>query len=157
MGKVAALAVVFAAVFLLSLPARAVPAPMSTEQLAAESDVVALVRVLAVSCTRLLRDDRTGQELPSYSARLEILNVKKGQVQAHQIVLANWDEIPTGILGPWVVRYYLGEEVWTHLRWDELASAYASTWWNARGDQVRPPDRTDLPTVPGQVLTAKPR
>jgi hypothetical protein len=157
MSKVPALAIVCAGLSLFSPPAWAVPAPMSPEQLMAESDIVALVRVSAVSCTRLSRDGSTGEDLPSYSAQLEILKVDKGPAQARQTVIVTWHEIPTGVLGPWVVRYYPGEEVWTHLQWDERSSTYASTWWNAKSEQVRAPDRTDLPMVAGETFTAKSR
>src|SRR4051812_6706114 len=47
-------------------PAWAVPAPMSPDDLMAASDLVALVRVLAVTCVGVFKDGHTGENLPSY-------------------------------------------------------------------------------------------
>ncbi len=97
-------------------PVFAIPAPMSEAELVEKSDLVALVRVLSVTCTSLTKDEQTGEELPGYLATAtKILEVKKGDVKPGDEVLVTWREIPTGVLGPWVVRYYPGEEVWTHL------------------------------------------
>ncbi|HXE03183.1 MAG TPA: hypothetical protein VN518_01015, partial [Methyloceanibacter sp.] len=49
-------------------PASALPAPMSQEQLLEKSDLVALVRIKSVTCVSVAKDDRTGEDLPSYSA-----------------------------------------------------------------------------------------
>ena len=136
-------------------PAWAVPAPMSPHDLMAASDLVALVRVLAVTCVGVFKDGHTGENLPSYQAELRIVQVKKGSVREGDTVIVGWHEIPRGLLGPWVVRYFPGEEVWTHLQHDYQGSGYSTTWWNARGDQVRPPDTTELPRTPGEVVRAR--
>ena len=60
-------------------PASALPAPMSQEQLLEKSDLVALVRIKSVTCVSVGKDDRTGEELPSYSARAELIEVIKGE------------------------------------------------------------------------------
>ena len=60
-------------------PASALPAPMSQEQLLEKSDLVALVRIKSVTCVSVAKDDRTGEELPSYSARAELIEVIKGE------------------------------------------------------------------------------
>ena len=130
-------------------PAWAVPPPMSSDQLMAASDIVVLVRVVAVTCTALVRD------LPSYRAQLEILAVKKGNVREHDMVFVMWSEIPQGLLGSWVVQYFPGEELWTYLKWDQDTTAYTATWWNARGESVRTPDTQELPRVIGGVISAK--
>lgn len=49
-------------------PAWAIPAPMSPHDLMAASDLVALVRVLAVTCVGVFKDGHTGENLPSYQA-----------------------------------------------------------------------------------------
>ncbi len=142
--------------FLLFSPARAwaLPGPMSSTELLAASDLVAIVRVLAVTCVDV-RKEQTGERLPSYRAELDIIQVRKGLVRKGDTVSVTWREIPKGLLGPWVVRYYPGEEVWTHLQRDPNGSGYLTTWWNARGEQVRPPDTTGLPKTPGQTVRAQ--
>ena len=63
-------------------PAAALPAPMSAEELVAVSDVVARVRVVAVTCVAVSTSERTGEKLPSYKAELEILRDQQRQVRA---------------------------------------------------------------------------
>jgi hypothetical protein len=53
-----------------------------------------------------------------------------------------------------VVRYYSGEEVWTHLKREAQGSGFVTTWWNAKGEPVQPPDTIELPTRPGEVVRA---
>lgn len=130
----------------------AIPAPMSEEELVEKSDVVALVRVLSVACTSITKDEQTGEELPGYLATLQVLEVKKGDVKPGDEVMVTWREIPQGVLGPWVVRYYPGEEVWTHLT-KRSGVSYATTWWNAKGTPIKPAEITELPTVIGQTVT----
>lgn len=131
----------------------ALPAPMSDEELLEKSDVVALVRVLSVACTSVTKDEQTGEELPGYLATLQILEVKKGDLKPGDEVLVTWREIPTGLVGPWVVRYYPGEEVWTHLTKRSGGVTYATTWWNARGEPLQKARITELPTKVGESVT----
>jgi len=133
-------------------PAVALPAPMSEQELIDKSDLVALVRVLSVTCTTITKDEQTGEELPSYLAKLKILEVKKGDVKKGEEVLVTWRAVPKTILGPWTVYYYPGEEVVTHLTKRSGGVSYASTWWNAKGDDVKAPESTDLPTTPGETF-----
>jgi len=140
----------------LAGPAVAVPAPMSEQELMEKSDLVALIRVLAVTCTSIVKDEKTGEELPGYIATLKILEVKKGEVKQGEQVLVTWRAIPKGILGPWAVYYYPGEEVVTHLTKRTGGATYASTWWNAKGDDVKAPDSRDLPTTPGETVVPTP-
>jgi len=140
----------------LALPALAVPAPMSEQELMEKSDLVALIRVLAVTCTSIVTDEQTGEELPGYIATLKILEVKKGEVKQGEQVLVTWRAIPKTIAGPWTVYYYPGEEVVTHLTKRSGGVSYASTWWNAKGDDVKSPDSRDLPTTPGETVVPTP-
>ena len=133
----------------------ALPAPMSEEELVQKSDLVALVRVLSVTCTAVGKDERTGEALPSYVAQLEILEVKKGDVKPGAQVLVTWSAVPKKVLGPWAVAYYPGEEVWTHLVKRSGGATYGTTWWNAKGQPVKPPEITELPTTVGQSVVAK--
>jgi hypothetical protein len=133
-------------------PARAVPAPMSEQELAEKSDIIALVRVISVTCTSVVTDKATGEELPNYLARLLIVEAKKGNVAVGDEVLVTWHAVSTKIVGPWTVNYYPGEEVWTHLKKRDVGVAYASTWLNAKGDVVKAPESTALPTKPGETL-----
>ena len=55
--------------------ARALPAPMSEQELMEKSDLVALVRVMSVTCTSLTKDAATGEDLPGYIAQLKVLEV----------------------------------------------------------------------------------
>ena len=130
-------------------PVFAIPAPMSEAELVEKSDLLALVRVLSVACTSLTKDEQTGEELPGYLATLQILEVKKGD----QTVLVTWRENPKGVLGPWAVGYYPGEEVWTHLGKRSGGVTYATTWWNAKGQPIKPAQITELPTKVGETVT----
>ncbi len=135
---------------LLPGPASAVPAPMSQEQLLQKSDLVALVRIKSVTCVSVTKDDRTGEDLPSYSARAELIEVIKGEDVKGDTVNINFHAIPRGLLGPWTVYYYPGEMVWTHLTGGD--GEYTTTWWNGRGTMVSKPLITELPTEPGETV-----
>ena len=148
--KVLGLALVAAGIATAAL---AVPAPLSEQELTDKSDLVALVRVLAVTCTTITKDEQTGEELPGYLAKLEIREVKKGDVKPGQSVLVTWRAVPKSIVGPWAVYYYPGEEVWTHLTKRSNGATYGSTWLNAKSEIVKSPDIKDLPTTPGETLT----
>ena len=137
----------------IATAALAVPTPLSEQELTDKSDLVALVRVLAVTCTTITKDEQTGEELPGYLAKLEIREVKKGDVKPGQSVLVTWRAVPKSIVGPWAVYYYPGEEVWTHLTKRSNGATYASTWLNAKSEIVKSPDIKDLPTTPGETLT----
>ncbi len=137
-------------------PARALPAPMSEQELMEKSDLVALVRVLSVTCTSVTKDAATGEDLPGYLAKLQVLDVKKGEAKKGDEVHVTWRAVPKSILGPWTVYYYPGEEVVTHLAKRSGGASYASTWWNAKGDDVKAPDTRDLPVTPGESVVAKP-
>lgn len=142
-------------VVVLAAPATAlsIPPPMSDEELVEKSDLAALVRVLSVACTSLTKDERTGEELPGYLATLQVLEVKKGDVKPGEMVLVTWREIPRGVVGPWVVGYYPGEEVWTHLSKRSGGVTYATTWWNAKGQPIKPAQITELPNKVGETVT----
>ena len=143
----------FSALLLLAFfatPALALPAPMSDADLLASSDLVALVRVLSVTCTAVAKDDRTGEDLPSYSAKVELMEVIKGDEAKGGDVNITFHEIPKGLLGPWSVFYYPGEMVWTHLSRD--GDAFTTTWWNGRGALVNKAIITELPTKPGETV-----
>ena len=143
-------AVLLCLALLPSGPASALPAPMSQEQLLEKSDLVALVRIKSVTCVSVGKDDRTGEELPSYSASAELIEVIKGEDVKGDTVNITFAAIPTGLLGPWTVYYYPGEMVWTHLVGAD--GEYTSTWWNARGDMVSKAVITELPTKPGETV-----
>jgi hypothetical protein len=131
-------------------PAAALPAPMSESELLQKSDLVALIRVLSVTCVSVSKDERTGEELPSYRAQAELMEVIKGEEQKGLDVTISFHAIPTGMLGPWTVYYYPGEMVFTHLVRD--GDAYTTTWWNGRGRVVNKAVITELPTTPGKTV-----
>ena len=110
-----ALSALFLSLALMASPARALPAPMSDQELMEKSDLVALVRVLTVTCTSVTKEDATGEELPSYLATLQLLEVKKGDAKRGDEVIVTWRAVPKSIVGPWTVYYYPGEQVVTHL------------------------------------------
>jgi hypothetical protein len=130
-------------------PARALPAPMSKEALLLNSDLVALVRIKSVTCVSATKDERTGERLPSWSARAELVEVIKGEDVKGDTVTINFQAVPSGLLGPWTVYYYPGEMVWTHLVGKD--GDYTSTWWNARGTVVSKAVIDTLPTKPGET------
>jgi hypothetical protein len=134
-------------------PAFALPAPMTNEDLLAKSDLVALVRVLSVTCTAITRDDFSKQDIANYSANVELIEVIKGDVAKGAEVNITFHEIPKGLLGPWSVFYYPGEMVWTHLVKD--GNDYTTTWWNGRGDVVNKAVITTLPATPGETVGIK--
>lgn len=136
----------------LATPAGALPAPMSEQELMEKSDVVAVVRVLSVTCTAVTKDKSTGENLPHYLAQVKVVEVKKGEVKPGAIILVTWRAIPKEIVGPWTVDYYPGEEVLTHLVKNRGGVTYNSTWWNAKGEDLKAPATTDLPTKPGQSI-----
>ena len=144
---------VVSALFLAIPAAEAIPPPMSTEELAEASDVVARVRVISVTCEGIATDDMTGEALPFYSAELEVIEASKGAAPG-DVLKVRFRSLPTGIVGPWTVFYYPGEEVWTHLQRDDGGTAYTTTWWNARGETLHAADVTELPTIPGLRVAA---
>jgi hypothetical protein len=130
-------------------PVHALPAPMSNSDLLLKSDLVALVRVLAVTCTAVTKDKRTGEDLPSYNAKVELIEVIKGEEPKGNDVDITFHANPKGLLGAWSVYYYPGEMVWTHLV--KKDGAYTTTWWNGRGNVVEKAVTTELPTKPGET------
>ena len=139
-----------------TVAALALPAPMSEQELTDKSDVVAQVRVLAVTCTSVTQDPNTGEDLPGYLAQLKVVEVEKGDVKPGEVVLVTWRAIPKDVNGPWTVYYYPGEEMVTHLTKRSGGATYASTWWNAKGDDTRSPDTRDLPVTPGETVGQMP-
>jgi hypothetical protein len=135
-------------------PALALPAPISEQELMDKSDLVAIVRVLSVSCTVVTQDEKTGEELPAYLAKLRLLEVKKGDAKKGDEILVTFRAIPKGVLGPWTVYYYPGEVVLTHLVKRSGGVSSGSTWWNAKGDDIKAPESTELPTTQGETFTA---
>ncbi|HZP10616.1 hypothetical protein [Methyloceanibacter sp.] len=142
------------ALFLIAVlpigPALAVPAPMSDADLLAKSDLVALVKVISVTCLSVSKDERTGEPLRNYSANVELIEVIKGDEPKGTDVNVTFHDLPKQIVGPWSVFYYPGEMVWTHLVKD--GDAYTTTWWNGRGEVVHKAVITDLPTKPGETV-----
>jgi hypothetical protein len=145
-----------ALVLLAPIAALALPALMSEQELMDKSDLVVLVRVLAVTCTSVTQDPNTGEDLPGYLAQLKVLEVKKGDAKPGEEVLVTWRAIPENVAGPWTVYYYPGEEMVTHLTKRSGGATYASTWWNAKGDDVKSPDTRELPTTPGETVGQTP-
>jgi hypothetical protein len=145
----------FLAAFFIALAgttpaAVAIPAPMSDSELLSRSELVGLIRVLSVTCTSVSKDERTGEELPSYSAKAELMYVTKGDETLGDDITLSFHAIPTGVLGPWTVFYYPGEMVWTHLVKED--GAYTTTWWNGKGRIVSKAVITELPTTPGETV-----
>jgi hypothetical protein len=148
------LIVLIAGLLFLTSPALALPAPMSEQELMDKSDLVATIRVLSVSCTAVTKDEKSGQELPAYLARVRVLDVKKGEAQKGDEILVTWRAIPKDVVGPWTVNYYPGEVVPTHLVKKSGGVSYGSTWWNAKGDDIKAPESTELPETPGETFDA---
>ena len=140
---------------LLVSPALALPAPMSEQELIDKSDIVAVIRVVSVSCTAIIKDDKTGQELPVYLAKVRLVEVKKGDAKKGDEILVTWRAVPKDMVGPWTVNYYPGEVVLTHLVKKSGGVSYGSTWWNAKGDDIKAPESTtELPETPGETFDA---
>jgi hypothetical protein len=135
---------------LVAFAALALPAPMSQEELLTKSDLVALVRVLSVTCVSVGNDAQSGEALPSYRAKANLIEVIKGDEAKGSDVTIAFNAVPAGVLGPWSVYYYPGEMVWTHLVHD--GDAYTTTWWNGRGTLVSKAVINALPTKPGETV-----
>ena len=69
--------------------------------------------------------------------------------------MITWRAIPKGIVGPWTVNYYPGEVVLTHLTKKSGGATFGSTWWNAKGDDVKAPASTELPTSSAKPSTRR--
>jgi hypothetical protein len=115
----------------------AIPPEKSDQQLLEDSDLVATVRVLAVTCTNQVYHPATDEILSSYEALLQILDVNKGTRKPFDVVLVYWQDVPTGLLGDWDVGYSPGEEVQTHLVWHADRQSYHTTWWNGKKSPSR--------------------
>ena len=122
---------------LAATPALALPGPMSDAE-------------LSVTCTAITHDDFAKQDIRNYSAKVELMEVIKGDEAKGGDVNITFHEIPKGLLGPWSVFYYPGEMVWTHLSRD--GDAFTTTWWNGRGALVNKAIITELPTKPGETV-----
>jgi hypothetical protein len=44
--------------------------------------------------------------------------------------------------------------VLTHLVKKSGGVSYGSTWWNAKGDDIKAPESTELPETPGETFDA---
>ena len=115
-----------------------------------KSDVVALVRVLSVTCTSVTKDRRPARICRAISPQLKVMEVKKGDVKPGEEVLVTWRAVPKDLNGPWTVYYYPGEEMVTHLTKRSGGATYASTWWNAKGDDAKVAGHRDLPHHAGR-------
>ena len=124
------------------------PEPLSQDELLQKSDLAALVRVLSVTCVATLEDE-TGEQVPTrFSARLTLLEIKKGNEREGDIVTVFWSNVPGDVTG----AYFPGEELWTHLTIED--GGYRNTWWNAKGPTMKEPTITALPTTVGETLSA---
>jgi hypothetical protein len=145
MTKIALLFLIAVCVLVPSTGAYALPAPMSPGALFAASDLVALVRVLSVTCMAISHhqwwndDQQESEDLRHYTAELGLLAVRKGKRRACDVVKVRWDETPKYALGPWYVPYYPGGEGWTYLK--SRDGVYETTWWNATDGWRRIGDR----------------
>ena len=84
----------FVFVLLCAGPAFAVPPPMSDADLLSKSDLVALVRVLSVTCVSVSKDERTGEPLRNYSANVELMEVIKGDEPKGTDVNITFHDLP---------------------------------------------------------------
>ena len=64
----------FATVLLIAIAgspggASAIPAPMPESELLSRSDLIGLIRVLSVTCTKVTKDASTGESCPALARR----------------------------------------------------------------------------------------
>ena len=111
---------------------------------------MALVRVLSVTCLSVNQDPKSGEMLPSYSAKLELMEVVKGGEAKGDVVNVYFDAVPSLALGAWSVFYYPGEMVWTHFIGKN--GNYNTTAWNGHGEIVHKAVIAELPTTPGEKV-----
>jgi hypothetical protein len=139
-GLVAALACFTALITAVPPSAKALPPPLDDKELRRQSDLVATVHVLAVSCidVRRVSSDAGGQEqsaaLGTYQAWAQLVEVEKGDEKPQQTLLITWRERSPFKLGGSAVAYFPGEVVNTHLIWNAEERSYRSTHWNAKDE-----------------------
>jgi hypothetical protein len=147
---------VLVATILIAQPALAVLEPLSETELTEKSDLVALVRVLSVTCTSVYLDPQTGEDLCTYLAKLRIAETKKGEAKKGDEVIVTWRPYPESALDLHAINYYPGEEVWTHLKKRSGGVSYETVVPNGKGDPAKPPESRDLPTGMGETFVATP-
>jgi hypothetical protein len=124
------------------------PDPLSQDELLQKSDLVALVRVLGVTCIAT-GTDQDGKVVPvRFNAALKLLELRKGKGTPGDVVFVDWSNVPGDVTG----AYFPGEELWTHLTIED--GGYRNTWWNAKGPTMKEPTITALPTTVGETLSA---
>lgn len=148
------LAVALAILCSATSTAVALPPPMSPADLEKNSDFVGTIKVLNVVCVGPMPYRGKGPETNAYQACLQVQKVEKGKVPVNATVLVQWQSIPPRLLGPWAVAYYPGAVVRTHLKWNDNARVYDTTWWNAVTDRIEQPKNQTLPNQPGEVAVA---
>lgn len=131
--------------------AMAVPAPMSKSELELNSDVVAKVRVLSVTCLRMSQDSGTGQKLGAYRAKVLVVEARKGAAPG-DVLNVDFSDV-TPVLGSWSVPYYVGEVSNTHLVWEADKASLTTFWWNAK-ETLESPQDGRLPTRAGETITS---
>jgi hypothetical protein len=156
MRRTLQLPLVILANLLAIAPAFAVLEPLSEPELTDKSDVVALVRVLSVTCTSVYPDPQTGDDLCTYLAKLQVLEAKKGEAKKGNEMILTWRAYPKGALDLYAINYYPGEEVWTHLKKRSGGVSYETVAPNGKGDPVKAPESRDLPTGIGETFVATP-
>jgi hypothetical protein len=132
----------------------AIPPPLKPEELEQRSDFIGTVKVLAVTCTSIAKDPRTGEDLPNYQAWLQVVETKKGKAMPGDTLVVSWRAISKKLVGAWSVSYAAGETVSTHLQWVEGGRSYTTTWWNAKGKPISEGNAT-LPTKVGEIILGK--
>lgn len=143
------------AISLAASQAVAIEPPQSPKELRKNSDVIATVRVLAVLCLGERPFPHPGKKTPYYQAWLQVITATKGPQKPGETLIVEWQEVPQGLIGPWAVSYLPGEEVTTHLKWNESRRAYTTTWWNAKGAPSKPSTYKELSTKPGTLMLPK--
>ena len=136
-------------------PVRALPPPLSAEELQKRSDVVAVVRVLAVTCTAQAPDAETKQPLRTFQAWLQVVRVDKGNAKPDETITLEWRETPKGGFADGATPFFPGEEVKTYLKWIGDRRLFEVAGVGGLKEPIRPADIQKLPEKPGQVLVAK--
>ena len=131
----------------------ALPAPLSSEELYQQSDVIAKVKVLGV--VKVEEPKATSQhETDKYQAWLKVLQVIKGKIHNNYTIIVTWNRVHKKMIGGWEVNYYPNEELITHLIWDEQNKTYKTLSWNS-AEITKPSTNKLLPTDIGKGSFSK--
>jgi hypothetical protein len=102
----------------------ALPKPLSQQELFEKSDVIIKGKVIKID------EVENNNIYEKYTARIQILEVIKGDISNTDIISVFWKKYKKKLLGNWYIEYALGEVIETHLIWDQEEKMFKTISWN---------------------------